>query len=175
LSGSFSGLTRVTCLSLTCLFLLANLHCSDARADQIDACVSSLKSNFEARQQFSQDGQITCNPADVVGFPPRIRTHNANATITYVAPDGRTIENRSVASINVRNVSAVNGSISGPVISPDGKSVSVDIQCRGAGMGQGRAWQHIQIVGATIRTSSESQQKEWILQCARCVSSKSCP
>lgn len=164
-------------LTMTTAFLIISSPniIEKAKADEIDDCVSRLQSVFESSQQFSQEGEITCPAGDIVGFPPRIRRNDRSGVVAYTAPDGRTIVDRSINSINVINVSQNNGRFGTPSISSDRRTVSVPVSCDGKGPGEGRSWQKIQIQGSTIRNPTQDDLKSWILQCVRCVADKSCP
>jgi hypothetical protein len=138
-------------------------------ADAIDDCVEAKQRAYEQPKAFSKSGRVTCPPADIVGFPPRERKHNRNATIVYEAPTGFSIKNNSVSSIQVKSVSDNSGSVGN--LSLQGNSrVSVNISCSGRGVGQGRAWQEIRIEGTIVRLPTTDHLKQWIRECIRAES-----
>jgi hypothetical protein len=145
------------------------------RSDEIDQCVARRQAEFEAPQQFSQGGEITCPAGDVVGFPPRIRRNDRSGAVTYTAPSGFVIQNNSIGSISVQNVSQNNGRYGAPSISADGRTVTVSIACDGKGPGEGRSWQNINIAGVIIKSPTQNDIKTWAIQCVRCVAQNNCP
>jgi len=152
---------------LSLALVLSLIHIGWAKADAIDDCIALKQQNFEARQTFIQSGSVTCPSGDIVGFPPRSRKHNRNGTITYTAPTGYVIEDKSVNSIVIENVSSNNGTHGAVNINAEKTSVSVQISCSGKSVGQGRAWQNINIKGAIVQAPSTEQIKQWVLQCVR--------
>jgi hypothetical protein len=146
-----------------------------ARSDEIDQCMANEQAAFEAPQKFTQQGEITCPSGDIVGFPPRIRRNDRSGSVTYTAPEGTIIQNRSIGSITIENVSQSNGSYGSPSISSDGRTVTVPIACNGKGPGEGRAWQNIRISGMIVRQPTPDVLKKWAIQCVRCVVEKNCP
>jgi hypothetical protein len=147
---------------------------SQAWADEVDDCLARLQKAYESPQAFSQDGEITCPPGDIVGFPPRVRRDDRSGAVMYKAPPGYVIENKAVGSIGIANISQNNGSIAPATISGDGTTVAVPISCTGKGPGEGRAWQQVRITGVIVRLPSTEMIKTWALQCVRCVANKSC-
>ncbi|WP_143273798.1 hypothetical protein [Bradyrhizobium canariense] len=144
-------------------------------ADEIDQCMTNLQAAYESPQQFTQEGEITCPAGDVVGFPPRIRRNDRSGAVTYMAPPGTIIQNRSIDAISVDNISQNNGRYGQPSISADNRTVTVPISCDGKGPGEGRAWQNIRIRGVIIRQPAAENIKSWAIQCVRCVAEKNCP
>jgi hypothetical protein len=146
-----------------------------AKADEIDLCIDKLRSAHEQPEKFIQQGDVTCPPGDIVGFPPRLRTENRESVVTYTAPTGKVIRNNSVSSIQIENLSSVNGSIGTPTVSADGSTVSVPISCRGKNVTEGRAWQEIRLSGTMIQLPSQGNLKNWAITCVKCVAANSCP
>jgi hypothetical protein len=146
-----------------------------ATSDEIDQCIAQKQAAAESPQQFTQAGEITCPAGDVVGFPPRIRRNDRSGAVTYTAPSGMVIRNRSIDAITVNNVSQNNGRYGTPSISADGRTVTVPIACDGKGPGEGRSWQNIQISGVIIHVPTQDEIKSWAIQCVRCVAEKNCP
>ncbi|MGY3236652.1 hypothetical protein ACVMAJ_003542 [Bradyrhizobium sp. USDA 4448] len=130
-----------------------------ALADEIDQCMAGLQAAYESPQQFSQEGEITCPAGDVVGFPPRIRRDNRSGAVTYTAPAGMIIQNRSLDAIAVDNISQNNGRFGQPTISADNRTVTVPIACDGKGPGEGRAWQNIRISRSDNPTADARQHQ----------------
>jgi len=145
-----------------------------SRADEVDECLARNQKNYENPQNFEQRGEITCGSADVVGIPPRIRTHDESGAVSYKAPPGFVIQNQSISSIQIENVSQSSGSYGSPTIAPDGSVVTVPIACTGKGIGEGRAWQQIVVRGTIVRVASTEQIKQWALECVRCVARQDC-
>jgi len=156
------------------MFLSFAMTASLAAADEIDACMSNLQKQYEAPQEFSQPGEITCGSADVVGFPPRIRRHDASGSVSFTAPDGMVIRNRSVNAIQIENVSQNNGRFGSPSVSADNRTVTVPISCDGKGIGEGRAWQSIKIHGTIVKLPTPNDQKSWAIICVKCVAAGTC-
>ncbi|MDA9420991.1 hypothetical protein [Bradyrhizobium sp. CCBAU 53380] len=146
-----------------------------SRSDEVDECLGREQKAYETPQAFEQRGEITCGSADVVGIPPRVRTHDASSVVSYKAPPGFAIRNQAITSIQIENISQSNGSYGSPTISPDGSTVTVPIACTGKGIGQGRAWQEIVVRGTIVRVASTEQIKQWAVQCVKCVSRQDCP
>ncbi|WFU40135.1 hypothetical protein QA640_38965 [Bradyrhizobium sp. CB82] len=146
-----------------------------SRSDEVDECLAREQKAYENPQTFEQRGEITCGAADVVGLPPRVRTHDASSAVSYKAPPGFIIRNQAITSIQVENVSQSNGSYGSPTISPDGSTVIVPIACSGKGIGQGRAWQEVVVRGTIVRVASTEQIKQWAVQCVKCVARQDCP
>jgi hypothetical protein len=155
--------------------LLGSTSTIAARSDEIDQCMAKKQTEFEAPQQFTQGGEITCPAGDVVGFPPRIRRNERSGAVAYTAPQGYVIQNRAIDSITVQNVSQNNGRYGAPSISADGRIVTVPIACDGKGPGEGRSWQQINIAGVINRSPTQDDIKSWAIQCVRCVAQKDCP
>lgn len=138
-------------------------------ADAIDDCVEAKQRAYEQPKAFSKSGRVTCPSGDIVGFPPRERKHSRNVTIVYEAPTGFSIRNDSVSSIQVKSVSDNNGSVGNLSVQSESR-VSVNISCRGKGVGQGRAWQEIRIEGTIVRSPTTDHLKQWIRECIRAES-----
>jgi hypothetical protein len=162
-------------LELSAPVLLLAVSTIAAQSDEIDQCLAKKQADYEAPQQFTQGGDITCPAGDIVGFPPRIRRNDRSGSVSYAAPDGYVIQNKAINSITIENVSQNNGKYGAPSISADGKTVSVPIACDGKGPGEGRAWQEIKISGVVIRSPSQDNIKSWAIECVKCVNEKSCP
>ncbi|MGI9487357.1 MAG: hypothetical protein ACR2RF_16065 [Geminicoccaceae bacterium] len=145
-----------------------------AFTDEIDNCIEKKQTEFEDPQNFSQKGNVTCPAGDVVGVIPRTRKHDRNGTVSYIAPDGYQIENKSITSVQVSVVSSNNGGNGSASISENGKTASVDIYCRGKPPGQGRAWHEIVLSGTIIRVPNTDALKTWVLDCVRCVGTGTC-
>lgn len=145
-----------------------------ARPDEIDQCIADKQAAAESPQQFTQAGEITCPAGDIVGFPPRVRRNDRSGSVTYTAPAGTVIRNRSIDAITVNNVSQNNGRYGTPAISADGRTVTVSIACDGKGPGEGRSWQNIEISGVIIHVPTQDDMKSWAIQCVRCVAEKNC-
>jgi hypothetical protein len=143
-------------------------------SDEIDQCIAQKQTAAESPQQFTQAGEITCPAGDIVGLPPRIRRNNRDGAVTYTAPVGTIICNRSIDAITVNNVSQNNGRYGTPSISPDGRTVTVPIVCDGKGPGEGRSWQNIQVSGVIIHVPTQDDMKSWAIECVRCVAEKNC-
>lgn len=146
-----------------------------AAADEIDECMSNLQKQFEAPQEFSQPGEVTCGSADVVGFPPRIRRHDASGNVSFTAPDGMVIRNQSLNAIQIENISQNNGRFGSPSISADNRTVTVPVSCDGKGIGEGRAWQSIKIHGTIVKLPTTNDQKNWAITCVKCIAAGACP
>ncbi|MGY2811967.1 hypothetical protein [Bradyrhizobium sp. USDA 4506] len=156
--------------------LLVMAHSTRAAwSDEIDQCMADQQAAYESPQQFTQEGEITCPAGDVVGFPPRIRRDDRSGAVTYTAPAGTIIQNRSLDAITVENISQNNGRYGQPKISADNRTVTVPVACDGKGPGEGRAWQNIRIRGVIIRQPTAENLKTWAIQCVRCVAEKNCP
>jgi len=133
---------------------------------QVDACVQRKIAAVEQRQPISNRGGVTCGSADVVGFPPRERKHDASGQICLTAPEGRALVNERVTSITV-DVLSNNGGEHGNVIAKDEKQACVHISCRGAGLGQGRRWIEISLRGETKASISQPALIEMAVSCAQ--------
>ena len=137
--------------ALVALWAGAVTFSTSAVADEVDQCMLQQQAAYEAPQQFTQYGEITCPSGDIVGFPPRIRRSDRKGSVSYTAPEGTIIQDRSLKSIVIENVSQNNGSYGSPSISSDARTVSVPIACAGKGPGVGRSWQHIRVSGVIVR------------------------
>jgi hypothetical protein len=168
-------LNRVRQLAIVVLLSMVAAAISPVLSDEVDQCMAQKQTVYEAPQQFTQQGEITCPAGDIVGFPPRIRRDDRSGSVAYTAPAGSIILNRSINSIKIENVSQNNGRYGTPSISGDGRTVAVPIACDGKGPGEGRSWQEIRISGVIVRQPTSDDIKSWAIQCVRCVAEKNCP
>ena len=157
-----------------CSVLAVVLTSTTSRGDEVDECLARKQKDYESPQTFEQHGDITCGSADVVGIPPRVRTHDESGAVSYKAPPGFVIQNQSISSIQIQNVSQSSGSYGSPTIAPDGSVVTVPISCSGKGIGEGRAWQEIVVRGTIVRVASTEQIKQWAIECVKCVARQDC-
>ncbi len=162
-------------LAIVTFFTIVAAATGPARSDEIDRCIAQRQAAYEAPQQFTQQGEISCPAGDIVGFPPRIRRNDRSGSVTYTAPEGTIILNRSINSITIENVSQNNGRYGTPSISSDGRTVTVPLACDGKGPGEGRSWQNIRISGVIVRQPTSDILKSWAIQCVRCLAEKNCP
>jgi hypothetical protein len=160
--------------SLILVSLCAALYATFAHGDEIDDCIAKEQRAYEQPQQFSTQGDITCPAGDISGFPPRLRRHDRQGTVSFTAPAGFVIENRAISSVVVQVVSSNNGTTGSPSLSPDARTITVPISCQGRGPGEGRAWHSVRVVGSIVRNAPPEMQKRWAIECVRCLVGKSC-
>ena len=157
-------------LSIILVFLLAQPAISqNTRRDLVRKCVSQTTSDLQAQsaRNVVASGGVTCPQGDVVGFPPRTRTHNRSGRITVSAGSGRVICPGSIPSVT--NVSDNGGSRGNFEFDSLRETVSIAISCRGSGPGGGRRWFNADLSAQSCVKITEDMILDATLTCAQSV------
>ena len=134
---------------LATVFFSHDTHAQSERRQLIRQCVEITTSEQQISSAITVEnsGGVTCPPGDIVGFPPRERKHNRSGSISVQMGSGRVVCPGTVPELT--NVSDNGGHRGNYQFATDGTSVSLQISCSGAGVGQGRRW-----FNATLRARS---------------------
>ena len=156
-------MSKVQWLAFSSLFLVSTAAGAQSNAEvkrKIAECHRTKMAELRTTKPFSVAGEVTCPPGDIVGFPPRCRTDDRTAPVSYEAPDGYRITDASVQETSRTSRTGING------FRFDSRTASVGLSCNGHGCGgEGRVWVKVLLNGTIERVPTEADSKRAMDQC----------
>lgn len=132
-------LARLCCTSIGLLITAVQAQ-NNPKGELVRQCVRGELSQFQQTGPIRVEatGEVTCPAGDIVGFPPRFRTHDRRSTIVIKAGEGRVF---CPDSVPVLEGESNNGGIRGNfTLNQQKTEISMPIGCNGAQVSQGRRW-----------------------------------
>lgn len=160
------SLVKTTCAIVLGTTLLSAHSQNNQKAELIRQCVRGELSDFQRTGPLRVEatGEVTCPAGDIVGFPPRLRTHDRGSVIVVKAGEGRVLCPDSIPIIeNESNNGGTRGNFD---YNQSKTEVSMSIGCNGAQASQGRRWYKATLVATSCPMVTQEVVLNLTLRCA---------